>query len=91
MIKFLERLIGRRPVAASKNVAKERLQVVLVYDRARIAPGLLEQLRDEIISSLSKHIDVDKNEVALSVSHEEGQSRLVAEIPLKPRARSSEG
>ena len=35
---FWDRLFGQREATevASKDVAKERLQVVLVYDRARI-------------------------------------------------------
>lgn len=80
---FLDRLFGRKE-ATSKDVAKERLQVVLVYDRARIEPGLLDMLKDEIISGISKHIDVNTGEVELSLTHDSGQSRLVADIPLKP-------
>lgn len=78
---FWDRLFGRQE-AASKDVAKERLQVVLVYDRARIEPGLLDTLKDEIISGISKHIEVDKGRVELSLAHDGGQSRLVADIPL---------
>lgn len=78
---FWDRLFGRQR-AASKDVAKERLQVVLVYDRARIAPGLLDTLKDEIISGISKHIEVDRSRVELSLAHDDGKSRLVADIPL---------
>ncbi len=84
---FWDRLFGRR-APTSKDVAKERLQVVLVYDRARIAPGLLDTLKDEIISGISKHIEVDKRRVELSLTHDHGQSRLVADIPLKPARRN---
>lgn len=84
---FWDRLFGRQE-ASSKDIAKERLQVVLVYDRARIEPGLLETLKDEIISGISKHIEVDKGHVKLSLAHDDGQSRLVADIPLKPLRRN---
>ncbi len=79
---FWDRLFGSRQ-RASKDIAKERLQVVLVYDRARIEPGLLDMLKDEIINGISKHIEVDKSRVELSLAHDDGQSRLVADIPLK--------
>jgi cell division topological specificity factor len=79
-----DRLFGRQ-TPASKDVAKERLQVVLVYDRARIEPGLLEMVKNEIISGISKHIDVDQSAVQISLAQEDGQSHLVANIPLKTR------
>lgn len=87
---FWDRLFGRR-APASKEVAKERLQVVVVYDRARISPGLLDTLKNEIISGISKHVAVDRKNVELSLTHDGGRSRLVADIPLKarPRRRSS--
>lgn len=82
---FWDRLF-RREATTSKDVAKERLQVVLVYDRARIEPGVLQMVKDEIISGISKHIDVDQSGVQLSLAQEDDQSRLVANIPLKTRA-----
>jgi cell division topological specificity factor len=84
---FWDRLFGQQGTT-SKDIAKERLQVVLVYDRAHIEPGLLDTLKDEIISGISKHIEVDKRHVQLSVAHDGGRSRLVADIPLKPLRRN---
>ena len=85
---FWDKLLGRQETTTSREIAKERLQVVLVYDRARIAPGLLETLKDEIISGISKHIEVDKRHVELSLADDDGRSRLVADIPLKPLRRN---
>lgn len=79
---FWDRLFGR-PEGTSKDVAKQRLQVVLLYDRARIEPGLLDTIREEIVTGISKHIEVEKGKVELSLASDEGQSRLVAQIPLK--------
>ncbi len=82
---FWDRLFGRQE-APSKDVAKERLQVVLTYDRARIEPGLLDTLKTEIVSGISKHVEVDKHHVELSLAHEDGESQIVAHIPLKATA-----
>lgn len=76
-----------RQASASKEVAKERLKAVLVYDRARISPGLLDTLRDEIVRGISKHVDVDQSNVQLSLTYDRGRSQLVANIPLKTSAR----
>jgi cell division topological specificity factor len=66
----------------SREVAKQRLQLVLVHDRNRISPGLLEILKDEIIAVISKHIEIDTQNVQVSISQEEKESRLMADIPL---------
>lgn len=79
-MKILERLRkGRKP---SGKVAKERLRLVLAHDRAHISPGLLDTLKDEIISVISRHIDIDASSVQVTISQSARESRLVADIPL---------
>ena len=34
----------------SKNVAKDRLKLVLIHDRAMLSSGMLEQMKDDIIA-----------------------------------------
>ena len=61
-MRILDRLRkGRKP--SSGRVAKERLRLVLAHDRAHISPGLLDTLKDEIISVISRHIDIDAGSV----------------------------
>ena len=57
---FFERLRGERP---SAQTAKERLQLVLVHDRADLPPGKLEALKDDLIATLSRHIEIDVRKV----------------------------
>jgi cell division topological specificity factor len=81
---FLERLFGSRE-PSSRRVAKERLRLVLTQDRAGIPPGLLDTLKDEIISVISRHIDIDVDGVHVSVSQSGHEASLVADIPLADR------
>jgi cell division topological specificity factor len=84
-MRILERLRkGRKP---SGKVAKERLRLVLAHDRAHISPGLLDTLKDEIISVISRHIDIDANGVQVTISQSARESRLVADIPLSLERR----
>ena len=78
---FLRRLIGRGEPSSS-DVAKRRLQLVLVHDRANISPGLLAMIKDEIINVISRHIEIDRNGVEINFSQQGRESRLVADIPL---------
>jgi cell division topological specificity factor len=81
---FLERLFGRREPPSSR-VAKERLRLVLTQDRAGISPVLLDTLKDEIISVISRHLDIDVDGVQVTVSQSNHESSLVADIPLTNR------
>ena len=72
---------GRRE-PSSREVAKQRLQLVLVHDRANVSPGLLETLKDEIIAVISKHLEIDRGGVQITFTQNRAESKLVADIPL---------
>jgi cell division topological specificity factor len=80
---LLERLrIGQR---GSAHTAKERLRLVLTHDRSGLSPGVLEVLKDDIIDVLSRHVEIDKRSVRISLTRDGNQQRLVADIPLAPQ------
>jgi cell division topological specificity factor len=82
---LLSRLAGQK---RSASAARERLQLVLIHDRADLPPGKLEALKDDIIATLSRHVEINAGEVRVSLTRERNSQRLVAEVPLAPpRAR----
>ncbi len=87
---FLDRLFSRHE-PPSGRVAKDRLRLVLTQDRAGISPALLETLKDEIITVISRHVDVDVQCVQVSVTQSGRESSLVADIPLRHRQGVREG
>ena len=42
---------------SSSNVAKDRLKMVLVSDRANCSPEIMEQIKNDIIQVISKYQD----------------------------------
>ena len=86
-MKFFERLRGRHYEPSSGEVAKERLRLVLAHDRTSISPSLLNRLKDEIITAISRHIAIDADDVQVTFSQSARESRLVADIPLLARHR----
>ncbi|MCB0078578.1 MAG: cell division topological specificity factor MinE [Anaerolineales bacterium] len=78
---FWDWLLGR--TEDSRSVAKDRLKVVLVHDRAGISPQLMRQMQDEIIEVVSRYIDVVPGEIQLSMSQEHEQNILIANIPIQ--------
>ena len=77
---FLKRLFERP--SNSADTAKERLQFVLAHDRADITPETLDLLKDEIISVISRYVEIDRDHVEISISNVANIQRLVANIPV---------
>ena len=71
----------------SANSAKERLQLVLIHDRTDITPAQLESLKDDLIATISRYIEIDPTAVSINVAQEGREQRLVADIPLKSAIR----
>lgn len=72
----------------SKNVAKDRLKLVLIHDRAMLSSGMLEQMKDDIIAVISKYVEIDKESLNVDIAENPDNTRrttLVANIPLKPK------
>ncbi len=87
MNNLFNRLTGRQP--PSRQVAKDRLKLVLIHDRTDVSPAVLEQLKDELIAVISRFVDIDRDGVDIKLTQEQTESRLVADIPLlkSPRRR----
>lgn len=79
MKRVFDRLMGKQ---RSASTAKERLQLVLIHDRTDLSPGVMDDMRDEIIEVISKHIDVDRESVKIKVQKEGREQYLLAEIPI---------
>ncbi len=84
---FFERLTGK----ASAKSAKERLQLVLIHDRTDLTPAVLEALKDDLLKTISRHVDIDPSAVHIDIAHEGRSQRLVADIPLKASGRRRTG
>jgi cell division topological specificity factor len=78
---FLDRLLGRRE-PTSRDIAKERLQLVLVHDRIKLSPALLDKMKDEMITVISRYVEIDASSVEVNFSQSKRESRLVVDIPV---------
>jgi len=85
---FFDRVTGRKRSAKS---AKERLQLVLIHDRTDMTETELEALRDDILSVISRHVDIDPDAVQIGVERDGREQRLIADIPIRSVARRRSG
>jgi cell division topological specificity factor len=77
---WFDRLFGSRE--KSSAVAKKRLQMVLIHDRSDVTPGLLEQIKDDIVNVIARHLAIDRDNVVVNLDQTAHENRLVAEVPL---------
>lgn len=74
----------------SSQVAKDRLKLVLIYDRQGTTKNdeLINMMKQDIMKVISKYVEIDEQELELDLrnvgSEEEGiSSQLVANIPIR--------
>jgi len=89
------KIFGKRP-EKSKNVAKERLKLVLVHDRADLSPKFLNMIKSDIIRVISEYVDIEEEGLDIKLTRMKRDSdnstisALVANIPiLKVKERSN--
>ncbi|HAU88203.1 MAG TPA: cell division topological specificity factor MinE [Lachnospiraceae bacterium] len=74
---------------SSGNVAKDRLKLVLVSDRANCSPEIMEQIKNDIIKVISKYVEIDADGLDIKITQTESEGNngtvpaLFANIPIK--------
>lgn len=66
----------------AKDVACNRLRVVLMQDRTNLTPELLQRMRRELVELLSKYVEMDKDALELNFDQEGNQMALMLSIPV---------
>ena len=67
----------------SGKVAKRRLQMVLIQDRASVSPEMMNQLRDDIIQVISKYMVINQSDMEITLENVDDSVALVANIPVQ--------
>ncbi|AFQ46014.1 cell division topological specificity factor MinE [Desulfosporosinus meridiei] len=81
MLEFISRMLGRES-ASSKSVAKERLRLVLVHDRASISPAMLNKLREDLVKVISNYMEIDEAALEFNLCQDDREVALIANIPV---------
>ena len=77
---LLNALAGKQD---SKDIAKERLRLVLVHDRTSVSPEFMEQIKEEIIKVISKYMEIDTANTVINLHKTEGTAVLEANLAIK--------
>lgn len=67
------------------NVAKNRLQFLLIHDRTHLSPEQMESLKKDLLEVLSRYVEVDTTQLEINLEHvpETRQMAIVSNAPVK--------
>ena len=74
---------------SSGDVAKDRLKLLLVSDRANCSPDVMEMIKNDIIQVISKYMDIDAEGLDIQITQTQSEDNngtvpvLYANIPIK--------
>lgn len=79
---LIDKIFGKGDRSA-RSVAKDRLKLVIMHDRADIPAPMLEAMRREILEVLSKYVDIDEAALDVNLERADDAVALVANIPIR--------
>ena len=74
---------------SSGDVARDRLKLLLVSDRANCSPEIMELIKNDIINVIAKYMEIDSEGLDIQITQTESDGEngnvpaLVANIPIK--------
>ena len=72
------------------EMAKQRLKVALVQDRVKVNPELLELIKADLLTVISRRLEIDEQHVQISLARENHLDKLQADVPIKRQKVSFE-
>ena len=63
----------------------------LPHARPHLTPAELNALKDDLLDVISRHVDIEPDEVRIGLERDGRSQRLVADIPLRSIARRRGG
>ncbi|SEO27286.1 cell division topological specificity factor MinE [Propionispora vibrioides] len=88
MFEMIQRLFGKDSTG-SKDIAKERLRLVLVHDRANVSPQFMEILKDDMIRVISNYMEINERDMEVNLTNTNSSVALVANIPVNRMKRGA--
>lgn len=88
MFEMIQRLFGK-DTTGSKDIAKERLRLVLVHDRANVSPQFMEILKDDMIRVISNYMEINERDMEVNLTNTNSSVALVANIPVNRMKRGA--
>lgn len=66
----------------TSECATNRLQVILMHDRTKLDPLIMNKMREELIEVFSKYVVIDKDELEIGLQNDGDAVALMLNIPI---------
>ena len=88
MLEALMKIFGKKEETG--KIARDRLKVVLIHDRANISPEVMDNLKNDIMDNLkndiikviSNYMEINQQDMDISLANDDDSVALVANIPV---------
>ena len=68
MIEALLKIFGKSG-KSSREIAHDRLKVVLIHDRLSVSPEVMDKIKTDIIHVISNYVEINQKDMELSLIH----------------------
>ncbi|MGG4773675.1 cell division topological specificity factor MinE [Alcaligenaceae bacterium 429] len=84
---FLSLLLGKKKTSA--NVAKDRLQLILINERGKggVTPDYLPRLQKELIEVISRYVSINPDDIKVNLERQDDLEVLEVKIEM-PQAEN---
>ncbi len=67
------RIFGKK---SSKQIAKDRLKILLISDRVSCSPQMLELIKHDIAKVISKYMKIDTDSMEIEINNASSKGKL---------------
>ena len=65
-----------------QELAKDRLKLVLIHDRASLSPAMMDNLRRDLVEVISKYMDFEETSLDVQMAEQDNMTMLEVNIPV---------
>lgn len=80
MLGILRRFLGEK---STGQLARKRMQFVLMHDRIDITPDIMEAVKNDIIQVLSRYMEIDTRSISVNLETGKDFMALISNVQVK--------
>lgn len=89
IIELLEKIFSWSSSNKSGKEAKRRLKLIIAHDRLGLNPETVEAMRQDLLDVVSRYVEIDPDEMELSLESDQRMTVLIANLPIRRVKRFS--
>ncbi len=83
IMELLDKIFNREGKNTSRTVARDRLKMVLAYDRTDVSPKMMAKMREELLEVVGRYFELEPDALEVQFDREGSSTALIANIPIR--------